>query len=210
MHYRKPKLQLFIFCLMLTSKILFAHNPDLSNIIISKTDSGQIILQINSSLTAFQQEVIYLNGEGAYQSPEDFQNLVLNHFNATFSIIVNERDTLQFKNPKVFLGHETKLVAEIIGLPETVTTIHLKNELFKDVHNNQSVVIFLLDDFPKEKYTLNKTNTHQIAIELKDGKWNELEIENTDSYFKYLEYAAIPAIVLLLFYVVRKRKNISA
>lgn len=210
MHFRKPILQLFIYCLILGSKVIFAHNPDSSNNIISKTESGQIILQINSSLTAFQQEIIYINGEGAYQSPEEFQNLVLNHFNASFSIIINEKDTLQFKNPQVFLGHETKLVTEIIGLPETVTAIHLKNELFKDIHNNQSVVIFLLDDFPKKKYTLNNTNKHQIAIELKDGKWMELKTVKTDFNFKYVAYIAIPVIALLVFFIVRKRKNISS
>lgn len=209
MHYRKSIRQLFVFSLMFVGNLVCAHNPDLSNVIISKTDNGQIILQINSSLTAFQQEVIYSNGEGAYQSPEDFKNLVLNHFNTTFSIIINEKDTLQFKNPKVFLGHETKLVAEIIGLPETIKSIHLKNELFKDIHNNQSVVIFLLDDFPKEKYTLNNTNMHQIAIELKDGKWKELKTENVDFDIKYVPYLAILTLIGLLFYVVRKRKNMS-
>ncbi|WP_158973636.1 hypothetical protein [Cellulophaga sp. L1A9] len=189
------------------SNVVFAHQPDLSNIIISKTANGQIILQINSSLTAFQQEVNYLNGEGAYKSPKEFRDLVLKHFKTSFYFIVNKKDTLQFKNPKVFLGHETKLVAEIIGLPDSIQTIHLKNELFKDIHNNQSVVIFLLDAFPKEKYFLDLKNNHEIHIELQNELWKKVDLKQTTFKSNYIMYTALLLIIcLLLFFIVKKRK----
>ncbi|AWV97302.1 hypothetical protein [Arcticibacterium luteifluviistationis] len=207
MHFKKAFIKLFVFSLILVSKITFAHQPDLSNIIISKTDNGQVILQINSSLTAFQQEVNFIHGEGAYKTPEEFQEMVINHFRNSFSFIVNGNDTLQVKNPQVFLGHETKLIAEIIGLPEDISAINFKAELFKDIHNNQSIVIFLLDGFPTEKYGLADDNSHQINIKLEEGYWHDSKTENAGFNLKYLLYLLIPLVAGLLFYFIKNRKT---
>ena len=209
MRYKKYIIKLLsLSILMLVSCNLFAHQPDLSNIIISKTGNGQVILQINSSLTAFQQEVNFLNGPGAYKSPEEFQELVIKHFNTSFSMVVNGENTLQLKNPQVFLGHETKLVAEIIGLPETINAIQLKNELFKDIYHNQSIVIFLLDSFPKTKYTLEPDNNHEINIALENDTWKTIKVENAGFNFKYTSYFAIILLAGLVLYFVRRRKPI--
>ena len=198
---------LMIFLLM--SNTLFAHQPDLSNIVISKTDNGQVILQVNSSLTAFQQEVNFVNGEGFYKSPEEFRNLVIKHFNSRFSMIINKKDTLQFKNPKVFLGHETKLVVEIIGLPETINTIQLKNTLFKDIYHSQSIVIFLLEQFPTQKFSLDVDNKYQINVVLKDGNWENILEEKMTSNFKYVGYFAILLVILAVFLVLKRKKTVK-
>jgi len=193
--------------LILLSTVSFAHQPDVSNIVISKTASGQIILQINSSLTAFQQEVNYINGKGVYKSPEHFRNLVVKHFYKTFSMVINKKDTLQFINPKVFLGHETKLVAEITGLPKEVDAIYVKNELFKDIHQSQSSTIFLLDSFPQTKYNLNRDNKYQLNVTLNNGKWISVDKENTNAIFKYVASFVILLVLVALFYFIRKKKR---
>jgi hypothetical protein len=191
------------------SNTLFAHQPDLSNIVISKTDNGQVILQVNSSLTAFQQEVNFVNGEGFYKSPEEFRNLVIKHFNSLFSMIINKKDTLQFKNPKVFLGHETKLVVEIIGLPETINSIQLKNTLFKDIYHSQSIVIFLLEQFPTQKFSLDVDNKYQINLALKKGNWENILEEKMTSNFKYVGYFTILLVILAVFLVLKRKKTVK-
>ncbi|MGR7813432.1 hypothetical protein [Lacinutrix undariae] len=208
MLYKKNIKPLLVLGVILISHITFAHQPDVSNIIISKTENGQIILQINSSLTAFQEEVIYKNGKGAYKTPEEFEALAIAHFNTSFSFIVNENDTLQFKNTKLFLGHETKLVTEIIGLPKTVNIIQLKNELFKDIHNNQSTVIFLLEGFPKEKHVLKQDNNHQIHLVLNDETWENTATLNAG--FNPVYIIIILGIAILFFIIKKKRKTIKS
>ncbi|QXP68030.1 hypothetical protein [Polaribacter sp. AHE13PA] len=198
---------LMIFLLM--SNTLFAHQPDLSNIVISKTDNGQVILQVNSSLTAFQQEVNFVNGEGFYKSPEEFRNLVIKHFNSRFSMIINKKDTIQFKNPKVFLGHETKLVVEIIGLPETINSIQLKNTLFKDIYHSQSIVIFLLEQFPTQKFSLDVDNKYQINLAFKKGNWENILEEKMTSNFKYVGYFTILLVILAVFLVLKRKKTVK-
>lgn len=196
----------FLLLIMLMSNVSFAHQPDLSSIIISKTENGKFVLQINSSLTAFQQEVNYINGVGAYKTPEEFRNLVLKHFNTTFSIILNEKDTLTFVNPTVILGHETKIVAEISGMPKNINAIYLKNELFKDIHNNQSVVMFSLEGFPtKINYELNNDNKHELNIILKDGNWQKVEKFDYANFIKYSLYGLAFLFIGFIFYYKFKR-----
>ena len=210
MHYKKMIKNfsvLMIFLLM--SNTLFAHQPDLSNIVISKTEKGQVILQVNSSLTAFQQEVNFVNGEGFYKSPEEFRNLVIKHFNSRFSMIINKKDTIQFKNPKVFLGHETKLVVEIIGLPETINSIQLKNTLFKDIYHSQSIVIFLLEQFPTQKFSLDVDNKYQINLALKKGNWENILEEKMTSNFKYVGYFTILLVILAVFLVLKRKITVK-
>ncbi|RAJ12298.1 hypothetical protein [Arenibacter echinorum] len=198
---KKRLLKLFVLCLMLVGNVVFAHQLDLSNVIISKTNNGQVILQINSSLTAFQDEINYNNGQGSYKSPEEFQNLVLQHFKANFSFIVNKQQPLQFNDAKVFLGHETKIVTEIMGLPDTINTVFLKNEMFEDIYNNQSIVIFLLEGFPKEKYTLDNNHGHELNIALNDGKWENLKAEQASFNIGYIFLLLILISILIFIYL---------
>ncbi|SDR92644.1 hypothetical protein SAMN05216503_1414 [Polaribacter sp. KT25b] len=207
--FHKKKYNNFYFIFLLMSNTLFAHQPDASNIIISKTDNGQVILQITSSLTAFQQEVNFINGEGYYKTPEEFRNLVIKHFKNRFSLIINKNDTIKFKNPKVFLGHETKLVAEIIGLPEAIKNIQIKNTIFKDIYLSQSMVIFLLSQFPTSKYSLNVDNKYQINLSLKDGNWEKVIAKKTSSYLKYAGYFASLLVLLAMFFVFRKKNKLN-
>ena len=201
---KKLLLPLFLTAFLLVSDVLFAHNPDFSSIIISKTENGQIVMQLNSSLTAFQQEVNYVNGKGAYASPEEFQDLVLQLFESRFAIVLNNNITLQFKNSQVFLGHETKIVSELVGLPEEINHIYLKNELFKDLYNSQSVVVFLLDGFPKEKFTLQRDNQHELNLTLKEGKWEAPIGKRDNTPLKYLPFLITLIIGGFLLFVSRK------
>jgi len=203
----KTRLLLFLFFSVIwVSNTTLAHSPSYSNIIISKLENGQVILQINSSLTAFHQEVDYINGESAYASPEEFQNLVLDHFKSRFSFIVNKKDTLRLHNPKVFLDHETKIVAELLGLPEKINAIYIRNKLFKDINNSQSVVIFLLNGFPKEKFTLHRDNDHQTQLDLEDGMWKEPTLENHASKLKFIPFLITLIIGGFLNYIFDKMK----
>ena len=56
----------FIVLMVLLSEIAFAHQSDLSSIVISKTENGKVVLQIISSLTAFQGEINYHNPKNSY------------------------------------------------------------------------------------------------------------------------------------------------
>lgn len=190
---------------MLVSKLVFAHQIDLSTVIFSKTPDGKVVVQVTSSLTAFQGEINYLNPKDSYKSPEEFQKLVIDHFYKTFSMVLNEK--VKFINPIVILGHETKIVAEVTGFSKNVNAIKLKSEIFKDINNNQTIVIYALDGFPVGKnFVLNKDNKQEINILLKEGNWEEVEKTASSFSLKYLLFLSIPLLFGLVFFINKKNK----
>ncbi|WP_139255246.1 hypothetical protein [Hymenobacter psychrophilus] len=160
-----------VFLLLLLSFGSSAHQSDLSTVVISKIPEGKYVLQITSALTAFEGEVDYLYGQNAYQTPAEFNALVVRHFRRNFSLIVNESDTLRFLDPAVLLGHETKLLAEITGMPARVTSLRLRNGLFREVANNQAMLVMLADNLPTQQYVLSNDNQQQLHLQLSNGQW---------------------------------------
>jgi hypothetical protein len=186
----------------------YAHQPDLSTAVLSKTDDGKYILQITSSLSAFEGEIDYLYSKNAYKTVDAFKRLVVDHFNKNVFLIVNEKDTLKFSDPLVLLGHESKIVVEVLNVPKNINAIYIKNTLFKDMPHNQMAVIMLVDGFPKEQYILENENKQTIQLKLKEGSWvtnesNEIKMKNILYISLFLMLALIP----LIYVKYRDRKN---
>ena len=186
----------------------YAHQPDVSTAVLSKTDDGKYILQITSSLSAFEGEIDYLYSKGAYKTPEDFIKLVVDHFNKNVFFIVNEKDTLKFGKPLVLLGHESKLVVEVLNFPKNTNSFYFRNTMFKDMPHNQMAVMMLIEGFPKEQYILANENEQTIQLELKEGAWvtndsDELKMKNV----LYISFFLILAMLPLVYIRYRHRKN---
>ena len=200
--------QCLFFMALFVSFASYAHQPDVSTAVLSKTDDGKYILQITSSLSAFEGEIDYLYSKGAYKTPEDFIKLVVDHFNKNVFFIVNEKDTLKFGKPLVLLGHESKLVVEILNFPKNTNSFYFRNTMFKDMPHNQMAVMMLIEGFPKEQYILANENEQTIQLELKEGAWvtndsDELKMKNV----LYISFFLILVMLPLVYIRYRHRKN---
>jgi hypothetical protein len=204
--------KILVLLSIIFSSFFSAHQIDLASIIFSKTDDGKVIVQITSSLTAFQTEVNYNNEENSYATPEEFRQLVIKHFQKNFSFVVNDT-SLKFKNTIVILGHETKIVTEVVGMPKNIHSISIKNEIFKDIHNNQSVVIFALAGFPEnQNFEINKDRAYQLHFKLIDGNWQLITKEDSERNYTYVIFGLmVLAIIILavLLLVKKKQKTID-
>lgn len=194
---KKNKKQWLFFTMFLICIASYAHQPDFSTAVLSKTDDGIYVLQITSSLSAFEGEIDYLYSKDAYKTPEDFKKLVVDHFNKNVFFIVNEKDTLKFGKPLVLLGHESKLVVEILNVPKNINSFYFHNTMFKDMPHNQMAMIMLVDGFPKAQYVLENKNEQTVQLELKDGTWfpvenNEIAIKKFGCMFVFLVLLMIP------------------
>ena len=58
---------IYLIIFLLGFKAVYAHNPDLSSLMIYE-QNGKSILLIKSSLTAFEGEVDYIFGKGCLQN----------------------------------------------------------------------------------------------------------------------------------------------
>ncbi|MFZ1748920.1 MAG: hypothetical protein WAU01_01960 [Saprospiraceae bacterium] len=160
---------IYLILLMLGFNAMYAHNPDISSLMIYE-QNGKSILLIKSSLTAFEGEVDFNFGKGAFKTPEEFNQLIIQHFQKNCFVVANG-DTLRFSNPQVQLGHETNLFAELESVPKSIHTLHVKCALFKDMHHNQCELILTINGLPQKQYILNNDNHQEVRLKAENNKW---------------------------------------
>jgi CarboxypepD_reg-like domain/TonB-dependent Receptor Plug Domain len=195
---RKNSIWILLF---FNSISIFAHQSDLSTVLISQDEKGKCFLQIYSSLTAFEGEIDYKYSKNAYKTPEEFRALVMDHFKKNVLFICNEKDTVKFGKPIVMLGHETKLVVEIFSFPENSRSMYFKNTMFMNTPHNQSSLMMVKKGLPNQLFVLNNKNKQQINLVLENGKW-ESNAEN--SSLSVLVWVSI-IVLLLCFMLFLKR-----
>jgi hypothetical protein len=192
--------------LFFNSVFLFAHQSDLSTVLISQGEKGKCFLQIYSSLTAFESEIDYKYSKNAYKTPDEFRALVIDHFKKNVLFICNEKDTLKFGKPIVLLGHETKLVVEIFGFPEHSKSMCFKNTMFMDIPNNQSSLMIAKKGLSNQLYVLNNENKQQINLVLENGKWESIDSNSDESLSPFLFWGSIVVLLLSLVLIMKRFK----
>lgn len=173
-------LALFLF----TSVVMKAHQPNVSTTMLVEKENNTWILQISASLSAFQQEIKTHYAETPYKTPEEFQKMVIEHIKNNLEINFNQNQEITLGKGYVKLGHETKVVFEVFGVPSEINTVFVKNSAFKDIHKNQSALVFLKEGFNKEHFVLNDKNNHALNLLVDKNKF-VVKTENQASFFSY-------------------------
>lgn len=168
------KLTLTIIGMLLFTPFLFAHSPDLSSMMIYE-QNGKTFIVIKSSLTAFEEVVVYHYGKDSYKTPQEFNKLAIKHFIKSCFVVINN-DDITFTNLQIQLGHETTLFAELENVPKNITTYYVKNIMFEDMPNNQCELILSHKDLPQKQVILNNENTHEVQFRIENNKWEIEEI----------------------------------
>jgi hypothetical protein len=187
-----PTMRLIVVTLLvLCTGVVHAHQPDLSNIMIFEQD-GKNLLMIRSALTAFEGEVDFHYQKGAYKTPEAFIQLVIKRFEHTCRVIINN-ETIRLINPRVVLGHETTVVAELVKVPQTIKSYYIKNAFFEDMPSNQCELILTAKGLPQKQFILNNTNNQEVRLRVKNAEW--IVNDSSSSFVKNLLWGAIFVIV---------------
>ena len=189
----------------LCAKLVQAHEPELSNLMIYE-QNGKYFLVIKSSLTAFEGEIEYLFGKNSYKTPEEFQLLVIKHLQNNCLVIIND-DTFKLSNPKVVLGHETTVFAELLNAPKKFNSIYVKNTLFKDMPNNMCELILSLKDLPQKQYILSKGNEYEVKLKVENGNWTVLKSSFKTPKLLFLFILSIVASVVLIIKLSKKKNS---
>ncbi len=197
---------IYLIVLFLFAKGVQAHQPDLSSLMIYE-QNGRCFLAIKSSLTAYEGEIDYVFGKNAYKSPEAFQQIAIKYFQENCRIIING-DTIKFQNPRVILGHETTLFAELLNVPDELTSIYVKNTMFKDMPSNMCEIILAIKGISQKQYILDNANQHEVKLKLENNNWLVKENKHSTSTFSYLFIGGgLLVIAILVFTVNRKKKT---
>lgn len=171
-----------LLLILVFNSVAWAHQPDLSMMILHQNEKGQYFLEMSSSLVAFDGEVAYKYGKESYKTPDEFKRLAIRHFMENFSLSFNENQKANIENVSIVLGHETKLLMEVLNVPKAIGTIHIKNLVFSDMPQNQCIVMLSGEKLPKQQYILSNKNNNEIVLRLEGGIWKKKELnENKES-----------------------------
>ncbi|WP_273566128.1 hypothetical protein [Maribacter halichondriae] len=202
------KKQLLVSIIGLFSLASFAHNPDASTTMLVEKENNVWVLQISTSLTAFQQEIRTHYAETPYKSPEEFQKMVLEHINNNFHLSFNGGENITLDKGLVKLGHETKVVFEVLGIPSDIQSVRIKNTSFKDISRNQNAFMLFKEGFNKEQFVLNNANDHTLTLEVNGKKFVEASKSKASFFSPYfgLVFIGLLGIGYLLHYVFSSKK----
>lgn len=171
---------------VLCSMLGYAHNPDVSTTMLVEKENNIWVLQISSSLTAFQQEVRTHFSETPYKTPEEFQQMVLEHIKNNLEISYNNGSKITFGQGIVKLGHETKVVFEVFGIPSNLQSLQVTNTTFKDIGRSQSALFIFKDGFSKDQFILNNENEHSLELKASGNKFVMVNQQNAGFDSKYI------------------------
>jgi len=180
------KKYILFYVLGLFSLLGSAHSPDTSTTMLVEKENNSWVLQISSSLTAFQQEVRMHFAETPYKTPEEFQQMVLEHIKNNVDISFNDGSKITLGQGMVKLGHETKVVFEVFGIPSDLQSIHVKNATFKDIGRSQSALFVFKDGFSKDQFILNNDNEHTLQLKVSGNKFVEADEQNAGLNSSYV------------------------
>ena len=138
---------------------------------------GQWLLQVRSALTAFQYEIKTNYPDRVYSTPEEFQELVLEHLEKNISVYFNgnKKNSMVIKNGYVKLGHETNVLFEIGGIPSDIQSLSAKNSTFSGISRNQSALVVMKSGFHKEQFVLNNKNEHTVKLLANNNQFTLVE-----------------------------------
>lgn len=189
----------FIFSIaLLVTLTAHAHQPDVSTTMLVEQENKTWILQISASLTGFQQEIRTHFADTPYNTPEEFQEMVLEHIKNNLTITFNDGQDIRLSEGRVILGHETKVVFEVFGVPSDFKSVLVKNSAFKDIHHNQSALVLLKEGFNKEHFVLNDDNNHTLKLVANNHQF-VIEAKSEASFFTYKTFLILLGIFVLSF-----------
>ena len=116
---------LFI-ALFFGSLVVRAHQPDIATTLLVEKDNGDWVLQISSSLTAFEQEIAYNFSADSYSNSDEFKALLIEHIKKNFSARFNTNEMIELNEGYVKLGHETNVVFKLANVPENISEVSLE------------------------------------------------------------------------------------
>ncbi|WP_179352527.1 hypothetical protein [Winogradskyella vidalii] len=177
----KRVLSLYVLGLLFFTPSVKAHQPEISTTMLVENSNKVWVLQINASLTAFQQEIKLHYAETPYSSPEEFRQMVIDHIKNNLDLEFNGNYKVALSHGLVKLGHETKVVFELEGVPKEISSVVVKNKTFQDIYNNKSAVVILKEGFDKDNFVLTKDNNHILKLKSIGNKFIRVDEQTLSS-----------------------------
>lgn len=151
-----------------------AGQPDVSTTMLVERGDNSWLLQINVPLTAFQEEIRQTYSDALYESPKDFELLVLKHIKEHLQIRFNDGRSIPLKSGLVQLGHDAQVVFEISRVPYEVHQLAIKNSVFGNLPGRQGSLFILKEGIDRGHFVFDDSNDHTLSIQVDKDKFVEV------------------------------------
>ncbi|KAG1658329.1 hypothetical protein GQR58_023086 [Nymphon striatum] len=105
--------------------------------------------------------------------------MVIEHIKNNLQLSFNDSQNITLGKGDVRLGHETKVVFQVFGIPSDIKSVLVKSTVFDDIHRSQSALVLLKEGFNKEQFVLNDANNHTMELQVNGNEFAEVEENNT-------------------------------
>ncbi|GAK75913.1 hypothetical protein JCM19296_1510 [Nonlabens ulvanivorans] len=212
MLYKKTVKFLLLFLFVIGPGFVEAHNPSQSGTLLYQINDTDWAVQVSSSLSAFEGEVAFRFGKDSFASPEEFKEQVIQLLSENINISFNGGKNLKLVSPLVILGHETKVVFQILNVPNSINSLTVKNSSFKNVSRNKSLLVVAEKNGAKNKFTLESSNDHTVNLISSDQGLIIVKEEKASSLLNIwtLSIAGLLLIMIigLIYFKNKKQKNV--
>ncbi|PHI18501.1 hypothetical protein CEQ90_17630 [Lewinellaceae bacterium SD302] len=178
---------------------------------LAQQSNNTWVLQVRAALTAFDYVVEDQYGKNAYNTPEEFRQLVLQHVRKNITIHCDNADVAVFKEGRVSLGHETNVTFLITGIAENTKSLNISNTSFSKLPHNQSALMVLKEGYTKKQFILSNDNGHTANLEVGEAEFNlvEASIGKTILPSVSLLFIALALGALSYFFINKKESTLS-
>lgn len=160
---------IIFFIILCNAQIGFAHGADISTLVFKENKDQTWSLQVRSSLDAFRKEVKTYFYDCPYKTPEEFNEQVLEHFENTLKISINDNEKISLENGKVKLGHEAVVFYNNIKLPKNFNSIKITGTMFKEIYRSKVKILIIKSGFENIPFMLSKKNRFSVDLHAEDN-----------------------------------------
>ncbi|MBN8823043.1 MULTISPECIES: LPXTG cell wall anchor domain-containing protein [unclassified Spirosoma] len=186
---------------------LYAHNPQISTIVLAQNRAGQWNVLIGSSLSAFQYA---LQTKGLLKESDTlqaaaFQKMILEHLRENIQIRANGHGPIELKRGMVILNHQTDVRFDLSGMPQQLQTITIRQGSFASLRNHYCILKIFPDGGSVRSFILQESNDFMISLKLNNNELVEAFPEKHTNWAPWLGMVGI--LMLLGTYLFLHRRN---
>lgn len=203
------KISVFLL-LSLYSIVLFAHNAQISTMVLVQSNDNKWHLILSTSLTAFQYELKNSNPKLNLENinAEQFQEIILKHLREKIQVEANNKN-IPLKNARVILGHQTDINFELSNMPQNIEKLNIQNLGFSTLRDHYCVLKILRKNGMENNIMLQKDNKFMVSLEAKNDSLVEVVSHNeSNSLIYFLVILVIPFLLIRIFKVRKNQKKI--
>ncbi len=175
-----------------------AHNGQISTLSLSRQGSVWT-LSLSASITAFNYELEAENpGLNLKElTPQELISLLMKRVSSTIEIAANGTHQVKLVNGAIHPGHQTDILYELEGMPDSLQALSLSLHSFS--HNPNHSCVFLLEPtVGNNRFILTQGNNFTVSLQRKNATVFEPVKTNRVSVIPWL---AILGLLIMVFFV---------